>query len=177
VTETDVSIKLNFYDETSNKDYRTQNIAIEIDSNMQIETNQIEIGRFKLKSGAYLRSDYQDLYDFTTEYNTINIVHVLYAGYKQPTLSHLILRYFAEKVLSLRSQNVMDITFCMTCLNNARIERDVILNYIAYKLEEELKPLTNEELHRKLVLILEAIKRENSGLKSRRFGERKIIVD
>jgi hypothetical protein len=177
VTETDVAIKLNFYDETSDKDYRTQYLSIDIDPDLRIEDNQIEIGRFKLKSGAYLRSDYQDLYDFTTEYNTINIVHVLYAGYRQPTLSRLILKYFAEKALAVRTQNAMDLTFCMACLNSVRMERDTVLNYIAYKLEEELKPFTNEELHRKLVKILEIIKRESSGLKSRRFGERKIIVD
>lgn len=177
VTETDVMIKLNFHEKTKDKDYQTQYISITIDPDLALSENQIEIGRFKLKSGAYLRSDYQDLYDFTTEYNTINIVHVLYAGYQQPTLSHLILKYFARKALDTRTKNTMDIAFCMACLNSGRIEREVLLTYIAHKLEEEIKPASNEQLHRKLVKILEAIKRENAGLKRRWAGERKIIVD
>ncbi|MCL2593576.1 MAG: hypothetical protein FWD82_09460 [Defluviitaleaceae bacterium] len=177
VTEIEVLIKLNFYDEKKDKDYKTRLMEITIDKDLEIKENQIEIGRFKLKAGAYLRSDYQDLYDFTTEYNTINVVHVLYAGYKEPTLSHLILKYFAKEALETRTQNVMDINFCMMALNSGRVERDVILNYIAYKLEEELKPSSNEELHDSLVEVLKVIKRENSGLKRRRVADKKIILD
>jgi len=176
-TETEVVIKLNLYDESQDKDYRTRQMLIEIDKNLVIEENQIEIGRFKLKSGAYLRSDYQDLYDFTTEYNTINIINVLYTGYKQPTLSNLVLKYFAREVLETRTKDYMDINFCMLCQNSSRIERDAIQNYIAYKLEEELKPMTNSELQSKLVTILENIKRDNFGLRKKRAKERKIIID
>ncbi len=176
-TEDEVSIKMNFYDEISDKDYRTQYIEIEIEPYTEITENQLELGRFKLKKGAYLRSEYQDLYDFTTEYNTINIVNVLYSGYKQPTLSNIILKYFARETLQTRTQNQMDITFCLLCLNNERIEREVIQNYIAYKLEEEINPVSNFTIHTKLVKILEKIKKENSGLKKKiQFGQ-KIILD
>ncbi len=176
-TEVEVVIKLNFYDQLQDNDYKTQYMEIEIDSNMKIADKQIEIGRFKLKRGAYLRSNYQDLYDFTTEYNTINIVNVLYAGYGEPTISNMILKYYATEALATRTQNQMDITFCMLCLNSDRIERQVICNYIAYKLEEEIKVLDNSAIHNKLVKILGIIKKENSGLKRTRAIGQKIIVD
>jgi hypothetical protein len=176
-TEVEVSVKINFHDVEESRDYSTQYISIELDKDMGLKKNQIEICRFKLKKGAYLRSDYQDLYDFTTEYNTINIVNVSYAGYKNHTLSHLILKYFAKEALSTRTQNAMDINFCMLCLNSNLIERDTIQNYIAYKLEEEIKELTNIELHEKLVIILEKIKKENFGLRRRASKERRVILD
>ena len=176
-TEIDVLIKLNFYDEIIDKDYKTQFVEVEIDRNTRLLDNQVELGRFKLKKGAYLRSDYQDLFDFTTEYNTINIVHVLYAGYLEPTVSGKILKYFAKEALETRTQNQMDITFCMMCLNSSRVERQVIYNYIAYKLDEEVKRMDNKAIHDKLVLILKQIKRENVGLRRKRAAASKIMVD
>lgn len=178
-TETDVEvvIKLNFYEELQDNDFRTQYVEIEIDPNTNISENQQELGRFKLKKGAYLRSNYQDLYDFTTEYNTINIVHVPCAGYQEQTMSNIILKYFAKEALATRTKNQMDITFCMICLNNSRIERQTICNYIAYKLEEEVTPMTNITIHNKLVRILGVIKRENEGLKRIKSVGQKIILD
>ena len=176
-TEVEVSVKINFHDVEENRDYRTQYISIELDKNMEIKKNQIEICRFKLKKGAYLRSDYQDLYDFTTEYNTINIVNVKYAGYKDHTLSHLILKYFARAIVTARSQNFLDVNFSMLCLNSERIERETILSYIAYRLEEEIMPVSNIEMHEKLVKILEIIKKESFGLRKRVRTDRKIILD
>ena len=176
-TDAEVAVKLNFYEEIRNKDYLTQYTEIEIDPSVRLKESQLELGRFKLKKGAYLRSAYKDLYDFTTEYNTINIVHALYAGYKEPTISGLILKYFAREALSARTQEHMDITFCMMCLNSPRVERQVICQYIAYKLEEELQDMTNEGIHGKLVKILEKIKREGTGLKRKKSLGQKIIVD
>jgi len=180
VTETDVILKLSFLDVTGDKDYRIQPVDVVVEKGDVIEKNQIEIGRFKLKAGAYLRSDYQDLYDFTTEYNTINIVNVLYAGFKQPTLSHLILKYFAREALAVRPENMLDINFCMMCLNSGRIEREVILQYVGYKLEEDVNSFVNRsniELHTTMVKILEDIKRESAGLRKRRPERKKIIMD
>ena len=179
-TETDVVIKLSFLDETGDKDYRITPVDIVMDKGDVIEQNEIELGRFKLKTGAYLRSDYQDLYDFTTEYNTINIVNVLYAGFKQPTLSHLILKYFAREVLEVRPENMFDINFCMLCLNSRRIERETILSYIGYKIEREidsLGELSNIDVHTTMVKILEDIKRESAGLRKRQSARKKVILD
>ena len=179
-TEHEVLILLHFGELSEDKDYSTMPVSISfsLSSEQKLdEPNIVEIGRFKLKSGAYLRSDYKDLYDFTTEYNTINIVNVKYAGYKEHTLSHMILKYFAREVLSVRSENFLDINFSMICLNSERIERETILSYISYRLEEEIVKVSNNELHEKLVKVLEIVKRESPGLKRRSRTERKIIVD
>lgn len=176
-TEVEVIIKLNFYEEVQDNDYRTQYMEIEIDPYKEIETDQLELGRFKLKKGAYLRSEYQDLKDFVTEYNTINVTQVFYSGYGESTINPLILKYFTKEALATRVQNQMDITFCMLCLNNERVERETICHYIAYKLEEEATSLTNAQLHKKLVHILENIKKENGKLKRVKATGQKIIID
>lgn len=176
-TETDVMIKLNFYDEIQDKDYKTAYVDIEIDDNMKILDNQQELGRFKLKKGAYLRSHYKDFYDFTTEYNTINIVHTLYAAREEKTISSIILKYFAKEVLGLKTQSSIDISFCFLCLNNERIEREVILQYLSYKLEKEVINLSNIEIHRELTKILEQIKRDSNFSNKKKIVKNKIFID
>ena len=180
VTETDVIVKFSFLNEVEGTDYLTRPVEVVLEQGNRVEENQIELGRFKLKEGAYLRSDYQDLYDFTTEYNTINIVNVRYAGFKQPTLSHLILKFFAREVLVVRPESYLDISFCMMCLNDGRIEREAILQYIAYKTEVDAKTLvafSNIEIHTTMVKILETIKKESVGLKKKHTLQRKVILD
>ncbi|MCL2610575.1 MAG: hypothetical protein FWE02_02745 [Defluviitaleaceae bacterium] len=175
-TEEEVLITLNFEEIEEDKDYSTMPVKISFSKEIS-SPNQLEIGRFKLKTGAYLRSNYQDLYDFTTEYNTINIVNVKYAGYKEHTLSHLVLKYFARAVITARSENPLDVNFSLLCLNSERIEREPILSYMAYRLEEEITPISNIEMHTKLVKVLEIIKKESFGLRKRTRADRKIILD
>lgn len=176
-TESDTMIKINFYDETQDSDYKTTYIEIEIDDNINILDNQQELGRFKLKRGAFLRSNYQDLYDFTTEYNTINIVNVKYAGYKESTLNPLILKYFAEESFKYKIQNNIDLSFCMLCMNNEKIERKVIYNYISYRLDEDINSLTNIEIHNNLVKILNKIKSESKSINRKNKSSNKIMLD
>ena len=108
------------------------------------------------------------------------MVHVPYSGYRRPTLNHLILKFFAQGVLDARPVNHLDINFSMMCIGSRLIERDLILAYIGYKLEEDIKQLaglSNIEIHAKLVKILDIVKKESDGLKKRQVGQRKIIMD
>lgn len=176
-TETDVMIKLNFYDEIQDNDYKTSYIDIEIEDNMKLLYNQQELGRFKLKKGAYLRSHYKDFYDFTTEYNTINIVNTLYAGRGEKTISSIILQYFAREVLNLKIQNPVDISFCFLCLNNEKVEREIILQYLSYKLERKITTLFNIEIHKELTKILEQIKKESNLSNKKKIVQNKVFID
>ncbi|MDR1067454.1 MAG: hypothetical protein LBL35_08530 [Clostridiales bacterium] len=170
-------ITLNFYDEVVGDDFRTLFAEIEMNDRASIESNQIELCRFKLKTGAYLRDAYQGLYDFVTEYNTINIAHTLYSGYKEPTISVEILKYFAKEALEANPKNAMDITFCFMCLNSARIERQVILNYVAHRTDQKLRPMTNIVIHDALVKILDTIKREIGRKSVSADARHRIILD
>ena len=169
-TEKDVMLKLCFCDEIQEKDYKINDIQINIDDDMNLLPNQIELGRFRLKKGAYLRSEYQDLYDFTTEYNTINIVHVKYAGQHQHTLNKTILQYFAKEAFTYQLKDGVDITCWMLCLNSQKVERAVIQQYIAYNMGELPREMSNAEIHKQLVKILQEI-RKNSKMVEGQVGK------
>jgi predicted transport protein len=89
----------------------------------------------------------------------------------------MILKYFATEALKVRTQNPMDINICMMALNSERIEREMISYYIAYRLEEEYMVLSNTEIHKKLVVILNKIKRESVGFRKTGRVTSKIILD
>jgi len=176
-SEVEVVIKIRFHEELNDDDFKNQLMEIRIDDDTAIYDNEQELGRFKLKKGAYLRSNYQDLYDFTTEYNTINIVNVKMAGSQHYTMPQELLKFFARGILETKTENPIDLQFAFLCINSEKIERESLYNYLSYKEKAEIKPLTNAEIHEKLVKILNEIKRTNKGF-SRTFSDRpKIIVD
>ncbi|MCI8805824.1 MAG: DNA and RNA helicase [Clostridiales bacterium] len=176
-TDSDVMIKLCFGEKIRDKDYETTPIDFIIDRDMKVSDNQQELGRFKLKKGAYLRSDYQDLYDFTTEYNTFNVVNVKYAGIEEPAINIDMLRYFAKEALNAVPKDIYDVSFCMQCLNSTRVEKSVIYSYLNYKLNENISYMSNKDIHNNLVNILDDIKRESSRkIRNRPFSD-KIIVE
>jgi hypothetical protein len=176
-TDNEVLVKLRFGEELQDGDFKTRNAEISIDRSLKILPNEIELFRFKLKKGAYLRDDYQDLDDFTTEYNTVNIVNVPRAGRGEATIAGAVTRYFAEQALKTTVRDAVDINFCMLCLNSEKVEKSAICAYICYKLNEFETTFTNAEIHIKLTRILRAIKRENQGRKRERTEHRRIVVD
>jgi len=163
-TATESAIKIIFKPQERTPDYNIQPFDIVIDKNMIMAENEVELCRFNLKKGAYLRTDYQDLPDFLTGFNTINIVHVQYAGYEKPTISHLVLKYFANLALGCFPQNAWDVSFSMLCLNSRRVERDVVLGYLAQRLSKSQVEydMANHEILTELVEALELIKKDEA---------------
>jgi len=190
-THTEVAVKIVFQQEEERPDYIAQHYELLIDKtdkNIPTPQNEIELFRFKLKKGAYLRSDYQNLEDFVTEYNTINVIHALYAGYGKPTLSPLVMRYFGRAALDFSPQTPWDVSFAMLCVNSARVERDIILHYLGQRLanvesktnnrpSEKPEALSNQEIHMQLVKVLELIKREEAPRKRPMSQRHRITLD
>jgi len=156
-TNKEVLIKIRFEDECGDSDYNVFNSKIVIDDNTEIADNEMELGRFKLREGAVLRSEYMDFYDFSTEYNTINVINVEYAGIKKSTLNPLILNYFANVVMKNNPENMLDIVFAFECLNKGAVEREAILYYISNRLEMEYKDYPNFQIYKYLTSIVREI--------------------
>lgn len=177
-TNREMVIKVRFSEETSDRDFVYQNAGLLLDDNTQIAPNEMELGRFKLREGAVLRSEYTDFFDFATEYNTINIINAMHAAPGQSTMNPMVLRYFAKIILQGPSDNYYDISFAMQCLNQASINRELIVHYVANRLGIEVKVYTNMELYKYLTLIVKEI---GSGIKRRlelkQKGPARIIVD
>ncbi len=176
-TGKDTLVKLRFTEVASSLDFVEGLADIVLDESVDIGENEMELARYKLKIGAYLRSDYQDLADFNTEYNTVNIIHVAYSGEREKTVHPDFLRYFAREILKNGAQNPYDIAFSFQCLNERVVNRELICAYLANRSKQASELYSNEEIHRALVQIaLDAIHHAGSG-RSVRNGVRKILVD
>ncbi len=176
-TDVDVLIKLVFLEQSLEVDYKIQYVAINLDTDTRIKDNEIELGRFKLKNGAYLRTNYKDLDDYTTEYNTINLINVPYANVSEHTLTPKFINSYGLEIIKTHTEDLWDITFATSCINIKNISRSLILSYINKKLGEENENLTNDEIHKKLIIILKKVREENRFEKATIRSRKTIIVD
>lgn len=176
-TGKDCMIKILFKEESIDDDFRSCATEIALDQNMEIKHNEQELGRFKLKVGARLRLDYRDLRDFSTEYNTVNTIHVAYAGFAKSTISPALLRYFAIEMFKNNSSNPLDLIFSMQCMSQGTVDKDIILHYIANRLGIEYKEHSNGQIHKYLTLILENAKGGTTIRSGNRNAFQRVIVD
>ncbi|BAU27208.1 hypothetical protein DFP93_104300 [Aneurinibacillus soli] len=176
-TETETIVKIRFKPADIQSDFTVYETELFLDANTHIRSDERELGRFKLKVGARLRQDYQNFYDFATEYNTVNRIHVAYAGRGESTFNPMILRYFAGEMLQSGGLNPYDVAFAMACMNGTLVDRELILHYLTNRLETEYREYTNEQIYKQLGRILEDVKH---GGRSRITGKsrlQRMIVD
>lgn len=147
-------IKIIFAEEVSRLDFTDFTATIFLDESLDVASNELEIARFKLKVGANLRSEPNDFLDFATEYNTVNYLHCQYAGIQASTYHPKVLQRYAKELLKNRPTNVYDIAFAFECLNQERVQRDVIEMYICNRLELEFQAFSNNQIHKYLYRIL-----------------------
>jgi len=176
-TNKEVVIKVKFLGDSSEGDFSTYRTKIFLDDVIEKSEDELELGRFKLREGAILRSVYTDFYDFETEFNTVNIINAEYSGYGKSTLSPDILRYFSKIVLKHHSENIYDVSFAMHCISENEVTRDMIIYYIANRLKIEYKDYTNLEIYKYLKTIVKEIESGVKKVEVRPNRPTRIIVD
>lgn len=171
-------LKIRFKEKKLDMDFITYETDLVLDENTEIAEDELELSRFKLKKGARLRADYESFADFATEYNTLNLINIPYAGTGESTLHPTIMRYFAQEVLQSGSTVAYDTMMAMLCMNDGTVKRQVILHYLANRLGAGYRELTNEQIHRYLLQIVNEV---NGGNKARmglqKHGKQRMIVD
>lgn len=171
-------VKIKFHNEQLQPDFIACETTVFLDESQSIQRDELELGRFKLKEGAMLRTKHTDFYDFATEYNTVNYIHCEFAGMETSTLHPLLLRAFAKELLMQEPTNTYDILFAMQCLNEERVQRDVILYYVGNRLGIGYRSLTNGQLHSYLSRILQEVKGGNRAQRGSGYGRaQRVIVD
>lgn len=175
-TNKEMIVKIKFQDKREEKDYSCYESDIIVDDNLQIGENELELGRFKLREGAYLRSEYNNFSAFETEFNTVNIINVLYANVGRPTLHPLIVKEFASNLLELSGDDFIDIAFAMECLNSRVVRRDLLENYLNRKLGLKKKKYTNLEIYKYMKNIIKELS-GNRVIKNEGRKAPRIIVD
>lgn len=115
--------------------------------------NGLELGKFRLSQGARLRKEYQDLQDFHTAYNTLDITNVPYAGQGGVTVSPVLLQVFARMLLSSRTSRESDISFALMCLGRQPVPKECLLQYISNRLGIPYREMGHSEIYKYLVQI------------------------
>jgi hypothetical protein len=166
-------LKIVFQPEESNPDLSSHSGNLVLSQGTDVQTNELELGRFKLKAGSRLRTEYVDFSDMATEYDTVNLIHIRFASADGDTLNPRITTRFAREAYpylwnvgnrrgrgeEAREEQAMDLAFCSACLADGRaIRREYIRMYVLNRWHMEDREMSNEELHKGLSGILAAIK-------------------
>lgn len=147
-----VKIGIRFFPKRETEDFSICPLEISLEDGER-EIEGMELGRFRLSKGARLRKDYQDLRDFSTAYNTLNVIYVPYAGEDGITVSPVLLQVFARMILENPSAKEIDINFAFLCLNHSPVSRKCLLSYISRRLGIPYRELSHSEIYQCLVQI------------------------
>lgn len=144
--------------------------------NEDTRAGDMELVRFCLQEGAILRDDYKSFADINTQYNTMNYLYGIYAGYKSPTLSPVIIQEYAKEASHCAGLDTIDFAFLLVCNQGENISKNSICMYIEQKLQKELpEDITNLELFHELKKVLEIIRRPRQATFA--VPRRKTIID
>lgn len=172
------AIKVVFSDVEKTRNFEKQEMTIEVSRNLQKERNKIEICRVKLQNGAHLRSEYRNLEDMNTMFDTINIIEAQWAAYGKESIHPLILQEFAKEARKGSITNPHDISFVQQILNSKgqAVDRDLIQFYLDNRLERKAGEYTNQEIYEGLCKVLRQM-RTGTEHTSETRRPRRMIVD
>ena len=138
------------------KEYIFHTGELVLEENVQLMPNELELGRFKLKKGSSLRTEYKDFADLQTEYDTVNLTFVRQAGIGKATLRPEVTHRFAHEAYPL-AQDPLDIAFCATALEAAPVPKDYLQHYICRRLGTPYREMAHEELLPGLAQVLQML--------------------
>ena len=161
-------LKLRFAPQAQHREYTHYTAELVLDSSTDIKPNEMEMGRFKLKKGSRLRTQYKDFWDMVTEFDTVNLVHVKQAACQSHTLNPAITTHFAREAFRYLSENPLDCAFCSTCLSDGQpISRELIQRYVSNRLNRDYREMDNVQLHVALGEVLDLISKRVRGDKGK----------
>lgn len=171
--------KINFVGEEVSATYITREIKVCLGREQELGSNDIELCRFKLQSGARLRSVYRGYGDLNTQYDTIYVIHAKWSAYGKSSLSPVILKEFYREAIKLPGREMIDKMFLHQIieLRGNTLNRDTIQLYISEKLGWEYKDYPDEKLYEGLNEALRGMRNGRSNTMIREQRERRIIVD
>ena len=176
-TEEYALLKLKFEAETNEENILYRRISTLISPNTQIESDEMEICRFKLKLGAILRTKYVDFMDYMTEFDTVNLIFAPAAARGGSSILPEITAAWATEAKNY-DLNEIDREFCFKALSKKVLTREEISFYIAWRLEIPFEDWDNLALYEKLCQILKDIKSKGERrCKNNSRGRREVYVD
>lgn len=153
-------------------------MELSLDEDPSQKEGQIELCRFTLQQGAYLRCQYQDFEDWGTEYDTLSMVHAQYASPGHSTLHPELTKAFAREMLSCTPQDQIDINFCLEILGRAEpVCAEALTAYICLRNGGTPVNAENAEMYRGLLEILREVKSGGGQKKTAGKKHRSILIE
>ena len=169
-------IKVRFEPVKEKEDFEIHDSEVILDDELKVKENEFELGRFKLREGAQLKNDYDKFEDFDVEYNTLNLINVLYSTPGGASLHPKIIQKFA-KVLYVNSKEMIDNVFAAECLNSRVVSKKLVENYLKKRLDTADDNYSNREIYNHLNQILSTLSIVRKPQKEKQHQAQQIIVD
>lgn len=176
-TEEYRALRLKFAMPEDLESMRRRRVELIITNDMETRSDEIELCRFKLKSGAILRTKYTDFFDRVTEFDTVNTVHCPYAAIDNSTLSPDIMVHFAREA-SLYRLEALDQAFCLAAFNSRPVSREGIIFYLHQRLNIEQQEWDNMTMYQGLCTALKEIQTgEKLSARPMQRKRREVLMD
>ena len=161
-------LKVQFLTEAREMGRIVGNTRIVLEDKKADGTTELELCRFRLQNGARLRSSYESFSDYSTEYDTINLIYQPYAAAGGCTLNPKLVRQFARELIKCGVSDPLDAGFSMAALsNNGVVSVSCMEEYLSARHGEDFNGNGNGAIYRGL---LDILKDNGKGEFKRRTG-------
>ncbi|NBI71799.1 hypothetical protein D3Z50_12130 [Clostridiaceae bacterium] len=155
-------VKVRFLEETREAGMLCAGTDILLEETKPDPECETELCRFRLQKGARLRSVYENFEDYSTQFDTVNVIHAPYASEGEHTLHPAILKCFARELLEHGESDAWDISFAMHIMaGEGAVAKECICLYLKAKSGAPGDTGGNETLYRGLLNVLK--NQESSG--------------
>lgn len=162
-------LKVQFLTEERGSGHIAGNTRILLDEKAPDAACEMELCRFRLQEGARLRDTYENFEDFSTAYDTVNLICAPYAAEGGSTLSPLLLRSFACEMMRKEGKTAPDLVFSMNILaNSGHVAAECIREYLWAGTGERAEK--NREMYRGLLAVLRLREKGGTGSQTDRTG-------
>lgn len=168
----DYNIKLQISNKFKDKGFNQFNVEVILDDFSEVGEDEFELGRFKLREGAFLYTRENKFDDFNIEFNLLNLTATKYSsrGSNNPMLKPSIVKLFAKEALKKINLEAYDFVFINSALNH-QLSTDGIVSYINYKLNLDMEYCDVESIYHYLLKVMKMLgkdaNRRNNNIKKR----------
>lgn len=154
-TNTTIILKICFSAEHRDNNILSRRVQLELTGDETLQKGELELCRFKLQEGARLRYVYQDFEDRSTEFDTLNTIHALYAAPGGSSLAPNILKAYARELLTADFATDLDKSFCIQILGQDKaVSREALKAYLEARKQQEVEDYSNAGIYRELLKII-----------------------
>lgn len=160
-------------------DFQVHKMELALDTEIGRKANELEVCRFKLRQGSRLRDDYQNLLDFSTEYDTINLLSATWSGQGEVSLAPAVTRYFAEQVLKENASSQADLNLAYLSLyQRGAVPYKILCDYVSRRLDlPEHQVMDHRAIYGYLVDILAELEKSRNQRRKPETKRPRIAVE